>query len=206
MHADLMAYPSRSMYDGALRAHPDVAARTLADVLPAGAILDAPPLLFVDTAGRGWDESQDEGDESRLNVGEADAVRAVVRSLLGAGLDPAELAVITPYAAQAARVRALLADEGVSGELEVDTIDAFQGREKDAVVLTMVRSNARGSVGFLKDLRRMNVAITRARRHLCVVGDSATLARHPYYEGFLAHAEAVGGYRSAWSWATLDGL
>ncbi len=206
MHADLMAYPSRSMYDGALRAHPDVAARTLADVLPAGATLDAPPLLFVDTAGRGWDESQDEGDESRLNVGEAEAVRAVVRSLLGAGLDPAELAVITPYAAQAARVRALLADEGVAGEVEVDTIDAFQGREKDAVVLTMVRSNERGSVGFLKDLRRMNVAITRARRHLCVVGDSATLARHPYYEGFLAHAEAVGGYRSAWSWATLDGL
>ncbi|MFO0631157.1 MAG: C-terminal helicase domain-containing protein [Polyangiales bacterium] len=163
-------------------------------------------MLFVDTAGRGWDESQDEGDESRLNVGEAEAVRAVVRSLLDAGLDPAELAVITPYAAQAARVRALLAGEGAAGAVEVDTVDSFQGREKDAVVLTMVRANDRGELGFLKDLRRMNVAITRGRRHLCVVGDSATLARHPYYEGFLAHAEAVGGYRSAWSWATVEGL
>lgn len=206
MHADLMAWPSRSMYDGALRAHPDAASRTLRDVLPEGTVLDAPPLLFVDTAGRGWDESQDEGDESRLNEGEATAARAVVLGLLDAGLSPSELAVITPYSAQAARVRALLAESEVSPEVEVDTIDAFQGREKDAVVLSMVRSNERGELGFLKDLRRMNVAITRARRHLCVLGDSATLARHPYYEGFLAHAEAVGGYRSAWSWERVSGL
>lgn len=204
MHADLMAYPSRAMYGGALRAHPAVAARTLAEVLRVGAAVDAPPLLFVDTSGRGWDEETDAAEESRANPGEAEAVTRAVGSLLAAGLDPEELAVITPYRAQAARIREGLSAAGLSDAVEVDTVDAFQGREKDAVVLSMVRANDRGELGFLKDLRRMNVAITRARRHLCVIGDAGTLARHPFYEGFLAHAEAVGGYRSAWAWGPLE--
>jgi superfamily I DNA and/or RNA helicase len=206
MHADLMAYPSASMYDGALRAHPDVAARTLASVLRPDAEIDAPPLLFVDTAGRGWDEVQAEGEESRSNPGEAAAVVAWLCALLDAGLDPAGVAVITPYAAQAAAVRELAVARGVSPDVEVDTVDAFQGREKDAVLVTTVRANDRGELGFLKDLRRMNVAITRARRHLCVVGDAGTLARHPYFAGLIAQAEAVGGYRSAWAWSPLDDL
>jgi superfamily I DNA and/or RNA helicase len=82
--------------------------------------------------------------------------------------------------------------------LEVDTVDGFQGREKEAVVVSLVRSNDAGDVGFLADVRRMNVALTRARSKLVVVGDGATVSRHPFYERFLRHAEASGAWRSAW--------
>jgi superfamily I DNA and/or RNA helicase len=94
-----------------------------------------------------------------------------------------------------------LASVGVDagGGLEIGTIDGFQGREKEAVVVDLVRSNDDGELGFLTDVRRMNVAITRARRLLLVVGDSATLGSHPFYEAFLAHAEQVGAWVSAWS-------
>ncbi len=195
MNEQLMAFPSREMYGGELRAHPSVAARTLREVLSTD--LDAPPVLFLDTAGKGFDESKAPGTESLRNEGEAQLICARARELIAAGLSPRELAVITPYRAQAAYIRELLTD---IAELEVDTVDAFQGREKDAVLLSMVRSNAEQQVGFLEDLRRMNVAMTRARRHLFVVGDSATLSGHPFYARFLESVERLTGYRSAWEW------
>jgi superfamily I DNA and/or RNA helicase len=80
----------------------------------------------------------------------------------------------------------------------VDTVDGFQGREKEAVIVSLVRANEAGEVGFLADVRRMNVALTRARAKLVVVGDGATVSRHPFYERFLRHAEASGAWRSAW--------
>jgi superfamily I DNA and/or RNA helicase len=101
--------------------------------------------------------------------------------------------VITPYDAQAKRLRDLLPLDG----LEVDTVDGFQGREKEAVLVSLVRSNVEGEIGFLADVRRMNVALTRARRRLEVVGDSATIAGHPFYAKFVEHAQASGAYRSA---------
>lgn len=198
MHASLMALPSRTFYGGELRAHPAVAARTLAELLPGATSLDAPPLLFLDTAGKGFDESREPGTESLRNEGEAGLVVARAKELLAAGLAPEQLAVITPYSAQASLVRELLT---AWPTLEVDTIDAFQGREKEAVLLSLVRSNGEQQVGFLEDLRRMNVAITRARRHLFVVGDSATLSGHDFYADVVEEAQAQGGYRSAWEWA-----
>jgi ATP-dependent RNA/DNA helicase IGHMBP2 len=195
MHAHIMEYPSRTMYQGQLRAHPSVQARTLAGLLPALA-LEAPPVLFLDTAGKGFEEVQEEATGSLFNEGEGALVVARARELLDAGLPPLELAVITPYAAQAAHVREAL---GVP-EVEVDTVDAFQGREKEAVLVSLVRSNPEGQVGFLCELRRMNVALTRPRRHLFVVGDSATLSGHPFYRDFIEHAQALGGYHSAWEW------
>jgi superfamily I DNA and/or RNA helicase len=83
--------------------------------------------------------------------------------------------------------------------LEVGTVDGFQGREKEAIVVDLVRSNDEHSLGFLSDIRRMNVALTRARRLLVVVGESGTLSGHPYYRAFMEHAEQVGGWLSAWS-------
>jgi superfamily I DNA and/or RNA helicase len=82
--------------------------------------------------------------------------------------------------------------------LEIDSVDGFQGREKEAVVLSMVRSNPEGELGFLADVRRTNVALTRARRGLIVVGDSATLAHHPFYQRLLTYFENVGAYGSVW--------
>ena len=77
-------------------------------------------------------------------------------------------------------------------------MDGFQGREKEAVVLSLVRSNAQGEVGFLADVRRMNVALTRARRKLLVIGDSATLSCHPFYQSMVAYFESIGAYQSVW--------
>lgn len=195
MNERLMRFPSRELYGGELRAHPSVKDRLLADVLTAP--LDAPPLIFLDTAGKGFDESKEPGTESLRNEGEAELIVARARALIAAGLSPRDLAVITPYSAQASLLRELLND---LPQLEVDTIDAFQGREKEAVLLSLVRSNAEQQVGFLDDRRRMNVAITRAKRHLFVVGDGATLAGHPFSSRFIEEAQAQGGYRSAWEW------
>ncbi|MGO9832222.1 MAG: AAA domain-containing protein [Myxococcaceae bacterium] len=196
MNDELMSLVSGPFYQGALRAHPSVAQRTLADVLASGASVDAPPFLFLDTAGKGFDEAQAARSESYDNPGEAALVAARARALLGAGLSPEALAVITPYRGQASLLQAALAGSGV----EVDTVDAFQGREADAVLVSCVRSNPEGRLGFLQDLRRMNVALSRARRHLFLVGDSATLGRHPFYSALVERAQSSGGYRSAWEW------
>ncbi len=200
MHQQIMAFPSAQMYDGALRAHPAAAARTLADLLP-DATLDTPPLLFIDTAGKGWEEELAPGTESYQNPGEAELVLGRLRALLVAGLSPRDVAVIAPYSAQVALLRSrVLASLGAAAaaELEIDSVDAFQGREKEAVILSLTRSNATGQIGFLADLRRINVAITRARRHLLIVGDSATLGAFPFYEKLLDHVQTCGVYRSAW--------
>ena len=198
MNARIMDFPSREMYGGELRAHASVADRTLAEVLTAGAEVDAPPVLFIDTAGKGFDEEVEPTTRSLFNDGEAGLIVARVRALLALGLSPRELAVITPYSAQAHRLRERV--EALHPEVEVDTVDAFQGREKDAILVSLTRSNGEGQLGFLTDLRRMNVALTRARRHLFVVGDSATLSGHPFYARFIEGTQASGAYRSAWEW------
>ena len=199
MHETLMAFPSAQMYGGRLVAHESVAQHRLRD-LPG--VSEDPlrpgPLVFLDTAGKGWSERQAGEDPSTDNPGQAGRVSEEVRRLLSQGLPAHDLAVITPYLAQARLLRGMLEAELAAG-LEVGTVDGFQGREKEAVIADLVRSNDDGALGFLTDVRRMNVAITRARRFLMVVGDTATLARHPFYESFLTHAEGAGGYLSAWS-------
>ncbi len=187
MNARIMRYPSDALYGGALRAHPAV----------ADASIDGAPLEVVDTSGRGFEEASPEGSDSKVNDGEAELAAAEVERVLALGVAPRDVAVIAPYDGQVQRLRQLLSarlDEG----LEVDTVDGFQGREKDAVVVSLVRANDGGEVGFLADVRRMNVALTRARRKLVVVGDGATVARHPFYAGFFEHAQATGAWRSAW--------
>jgi len=187
MNARIMAFPSEALYGGALRAHPAVANRAVDDA----------PLEVVDTAGRGFEEGTPEGSDSKHNAGEAELAAAEVARVLALGVPPGEIAVISPYDAQVQRLRQLLAAEVERG-LEVDTVDGFQGREKEAVIVSLVRSNEAGEVGFLADVRRMNVALTRARSKLVVVGDGATVSRHPFYERFLRHAQAAGAWRSAW--------
>lgn len=196
MNERIMSFPSREMYGGKLRAHASAAQRTLAEVLKDGASVDAPPVLFLDTAGKGFDESQPPGSESRQNEGEAALVVARARELLDAGLPEEDLAVITPYSAQAELIRDQLGRERV----EVDTVDAFQGREKEAILISLVRSNSEGNLGFLADLRRMNVALTRGKRHVFVVGDSATLGGHAWFSRLIESVTSDGGYRSGWEW------
>lgn len=135
---------------------------------------------------------------SSANPGHGERTVAEVRRLLQRGLPALELAVITPYQAQVAWLRDQLQDELTLG-LEVGTVDGFQGREKEAVIVDLVRSNDAGEIGFLSEVRRSHVALTRARRLLIVLLDGATLQRHNYYEHLLAAAEAQGSWLSAWS-------
>src|SRR5262249_51243545 len=147
-----------------------------------------------DTAGADYDEEAEPGGKSHRNLREADFVSRKVRALIEAGVAPESIAVITPYAAQVRALRERLGTEG----LEIDSVDGFQGREKEAVIISLVRSNPEGEIGFLSDVRRMNVAMTRARRKLLIIGNSATLSVHPFYRDLLAYCESVGAYRSVW--------
>ena len=134
--------------------------------------LTACPIHFIDTAGASYDEEQEPDGDSRLNPLEAELVIKKVDELIDAGVSPEEIAVISPYSAQ---VKYLLREDLKNPNIEIDSVDGFQGREKDAVIVSLVRSNREGEVGFLADTRRMNVALTRARRKLIVIGDSATI-------------------------------
>jgi predicted DNA helicase len=198
MHRDIMAFPSDSKYGGLLRAAAEVAEHTLEDLGAEPDPLRPGVLVFVDTAGTGWSEERGGDDPSTANPSMAARTAAEVRRLLSRGVAAGAVAVITPYLAQVRLLREALSAE-VAGGLEIDTVDGFQGREKEAVVVDLVRSNDDGEIGFLADTRRMNVALTRARRFLLVVGDSATLAGHPYYAAFLAAVSARGVHLSAWS-------
>ena len=212
MHHQIMAFPSRSMYEGKLRAAPAVAGHTLEQLAIAADPLRPQPLWLVDTAGKGWLEQRTDFepagslnnapafqiDPSTFNSGNAERVAAEARRVLSRGLPPTEIAIIAAYSAQARRLRELLRAERAAG-LEIGTVDSFQGREKEAVIVDLVRSNEHNEIGFLANTRRMNVALTRARRFLLVVADSATLGGHPYYAQFFSYTDEIDGHGSAWS-------
>lgn len=195
MHRAIMLFPSEELYGGRLVAHPSVESHLLAD-LPSVAREESTesPLLFVDSAGKGWSEETPAGSESKANPGEAARVVREVERLRSAGVRVEDIGVIAPYSGQVSLLRAMLPEEG----LEIDTVDAFQGREKEAVIVSLTRSNENGELGFCADVRRMNVALTRARRRLVVIGDSATVGGHPFYADFLEYVQREGLYRSAW--------
>ena len=195
MHQAIMTFSSREFYEGGLLADPSVAGHLLSD-LPGVLANDltSTPIHFIDTAGAGYEEAVEAEGESRYNLLEAERVLQQVQALLEAGLPPGGLAVIAPYAAQVRRLRALIK----SPEVEVDSVDGFQGREKEAVIVSLVRSNPDGEIGFLADIRRMNVALTRARRKLIVIGDSATITSHPFYKRMVEYFDAIGAYHSVW--------
>jgi DNA polymerase III delta prime subunit len=202
MHRVIMEFSSREFYEGDLEADETVCSHLLAG-LPGMAAVPAAqsPLEFLDTAGAGFDEELEPDGESRLNRREAELVVRKVRELLEAGLAPGDVALIAPYAAQVRLLRELLPLAG----LEIDSVDGFQGREKEAVVISLVRSNPAGEIGFLADVRRMNVAMTRARRKLLMVGDTATLAGHPFYARLIEYCEQSGAYKTVWEEPGADG-
>jgi ATP-dependent RNA/DNA helicase IGHMBP2 len=196
MHEQIMRFSSSEFYDDQLEADATVCGHRLCE-LPGvtGSPLTETPVQFIDTAGASYDEEREPDGESRLNPQEAVLVARKVRALLDAGVQPVDIAVIAPYAAQVRRLRRVLA--GIEG-LEIDSVDGFQGREKEAVVLSLVRSNNEGEIGFLADVRRINVALTRARRKLLVIGDSATLSILPFYQRLFEYFESVGAYQTVW--------
>ncbi|KAF8208137.1 AAA domain-containing protein [Mycena galopus ATCC 62051] len=206
MHSDICAFPSKTLYSSKLTSSPSVASHLLRDLPETHAdSLDdekevlATPVVFFDTAGCEYFErlEGDNDEGSRCNENEATVVKNWVDKLVGAGVQPAQIAVISPYQAQVTLLTSLIRPQyGI--ELEIGTVDGMQGREKDAVIISLVRSNETREVGFLKEKRRLNVAMTRAKRHLCVVGDSATVCYGgKYLKRWLAWLEQNADVRYA---------
>jgi predicted DNA helicase len=177
MRASIAGFSAQYFYKGLLQTH-----ESLLDT--------GPHLTFIDTAGSGYQEKQGSDGMSLQNEGEI----AIVQKLLETELpDHQQIAFISPYAGQVTAARELLPKE-----MRISTIDSFQGQEKEIILLSLVRSNDESEIGFLKDYRRMNVAITRAKEQLYVIGDSATIGGDPFYNAFLTYVEQHGLYRSVW--------
>ncbi|HJU46052.1 MAG TPA: AAA domain-containing protein [Chitinophagaceae bacterium] len=147
-------------------------------------------ITFIDTAGSGFNEVHGNDGSSLQNKGELQIVQKLMER---ESLDPLATAFISPYAGQVAAAK-----EALPPGMRISTIDSFQGQEKEAVILSLVRSNDDGVIGFLKDYRRMNVAVTRAKEQLFVIGDSATIGADAFYNSFLAYVEKAGSYRTVW--------
>lgn len=191
MNLEIMAYPNEAMYDGQLCAAEscrNIRLKDLDGYEPESAEDDedaeatCAPLVFYDTAGSMMYEKLAEGGEqgsllqtqSRCNENEMELVERHIAQLVEGGLPPERITVLSPYASQVALLSAQLRRR-YEHAIDVGTIDGMQGRENDVVVLSLVRSNEEHEVGFLRDRRRLNVAMTRAKRQLVVVGDSDTI-------------------------------
>ena len=194
MHEDIMRFPSRWFYHDELEAAPEVKYRGILD-------FDT-PVSWIDTSELDLQEKAVAEGTGRLNTGEAELLvrelknymeRIGIRRILEEHID---FGVISPYRAQVHYLRHLLKKEPFFRPcrrlITVHTVDGFQGQERDVIMISLVRANEKGQIGFLRDLRRMNVAITRARMKLLILGEAVTLTRHPFYRELY---EYIGGLR-----------
>ena len=165
---------------------------------------------FIDTAGCSFDELQNPETMSFSNPKEGEIIYTHLQQLLLEyknydSMPALDIGIISPYKQQMEWLRenqgAFDLDKTKLNSLSVKTIDGFQGEERDVIYISLVRSNENQEIGFLNDLRRMNVAITRAKKKLVVIGDSATIGSNHFYKSFLEYCELYGMYRTAWEWA-----
>ncbi|KAM0934029.1 putative hydrolase [Dioscorea sansibarensis] len=205
MHDAIASWASREMYDGLLESSPTVSSHLLvhSPFVKATWITQC-ALLLLDTRMPygslyvGCEEHLDlAGTGSFYNEGEADIVVRHVFNLIYSGVSASAIAVQSPYIAQVQLLRDKLDEFPEASGVEVATIDSFQGREADAVIISMVRSNTLGAVGFLGDSRRMNVAITRARKHVALVCDSSTICHNTFLARLLRHIRRYGRVKHA---------
>ncbi|MFW6190179.1 MAG: ATP-binding protein, partial [Candidatus Bipolaricaulota bacterium] len=147
------------------------------------------PVVFLDTGETEGEERQRPGSNSRENETEARLVSLLVTPLLEK-LDPREIGIISPYDDQVDLLNSQIGKEN----LEIKTVDGFQGREKEVIIISFVRSNPENQLGFLTDVRRLNVSLTRARRKLIMVGDSGTLASHRTYNNLMEYVRTQGTF------------
>ena len=196
MHGDICAWASAASYGGLLEAAPVCVRRDLYQDYLANDEDRLGVMVHVDTCGLGLDDdssgAEEHGAHSVGNEGEARVVVKHVELLLKRGMAPGHICVVAPYHAQVTLLRTML-----PADVDCKTVDGYQGGERDAVVLSLTRSNPHRVVGFLADERRLNVAVTRARRHVCVVGDSDTVRTSPFIAALLDHVATVGDYVSA---------
>ena len=207
MHHHIMEFSNQQFYRGELVAHESVHS---SDLHGYNSIFSPEMAVeFIDTAGCGYNETEMPDTMSSANPEEADLLINHLSRLLQDydeedEVAPLKIGVIAPYRAQinylqdkvehTPRLHELLKKR----QLSIGTVDSFQGQERDIICMSLVRSNERGEIGFLADVRRMNVAMTRARRKLIIVGDSATLSLNPFFAELLNYVESIGAYKSAW--------
>jgi ATP-dependent RNA/DNA helicase IGHMBP2 len=199
MHEVIANWASSAMYNGELQTHESVRHRRLSGLSDVSG--DQPALLLIDTAGCAMEESVNTAG-SRFNEGEAQLVVQHVKTLLSLGMKAEEIAVISPYNGQVEVLRTLLLPD--VPKLEIRSVDGFQGGEREAVVLSLVRSNTKGVIGFLKDQRRLNVAVTRAKRHCAIICDADTVSQNDFISGLVEWMEEHGEYHSAMEFQGTD--
>jgi ATP-dependent RNA/DNA helicase IGHMBP2 len=198
MNELIMGFSSKIFYENKLKADPSVANHVL--------FAEDPGLAFIDTAGCGFEEKSE--GTSTTNPEEAAFLFTHLAQLTTEinGHFQKEnfptVAIISPYKEQINILNDLLLHSptllAYGNKISVNTIDSFQGQERDIVYISMTRSNTDKRIGFLSDIRRMNVAMTRARKKLVVIGDSSTLSQSPFYTEFISYAEQRNCYQSAW--------
>jgi ATP-dependent RNA/DNA helicase IGHMBP2 len=201
MHPDIMSFSSKVFYNNRLE---------VADSINSRVTYTNDPVTFIDTAGCGFFEEQAGESKSTINKEEAALlIKLVAEKVEEIGLETVRehgltFGIIAPYKAQVSLLGDLAADWVASNGLEelisVNTIDAFQGQERDFIYISLTRSNEAGQIGFLKDKRRMNVAMTRAKQQLVVIGDSATLSNDTFYDSMITHYQEMEAYRSAFEY------
>lgn len=193
MNEAIMNFSSQWFYEGRLKAAPEVAHRTLAE-------WDA-PLVWVDTRACQFSERVN-ASQSRLNRSEAGLLLNILKDYVrqmffdSSLIEHINIGIISPYKAQVGILRRMAAKSRtlapLRNRLSINTVDGFQGQERDIILISMVRDNDRGNIGFLKDLRRMNVAITRAKCKLIVVGNCETLSQHEFYRELILYFQENG--------------
>jgi len=186
MHQQIMSFSNKQFYANELRAHPSIARHTLKDLSGYSAFNMNPfipkavsdpdrPIVFMDCAD--GVESSLEDSFSYYNEAEISLVQQVADELLSSKLFPEDIGIISPYDQQVSRLKSKLRDY----HIEIKSIDGFQGREKEVIIISLVRANNNGKIGFLKDYRRLNVALTRAKRKLVIIGHKETLMHDKLY-------------------------
>ncbi len=190
MHPDIMKFSGDHFYGGQLKTAEDVLLREKGSELEH--------FVFIDTAGCGFAEKVKKETLSTYNKEEADLLVKHLSNNLS--LDKS-VGIIAPYKAQIELLRDLVmknpAFDAVRDQVSINTVDAFQGQERDVIYIGLTRSNEQNEIGFLKEYRRMNVAMTRAKSQLVIIGDSATLGRDAFYNSVIDYAQQIGGYKSA---------
>ncbi|MGM0502231.1 MAG: IGHMBP2 family helicase [Bacillota bacterium] len=198
MNQEIMSFSNQEFYDAKLKAAPKVKDWCLSDLelnLPTGTspaekVLSCPEAIaFLDTCGMNISETQKQGSTSVQNQLEADLVAEIVSHSDRAGINADEIAVITPYQDQVE-----LIDRLTRLDLEINTVDGYQGREKEIIILSLVRNNDRQDIGFLKDKRRLNVSLTRAKKKLIIIGDSDTIKGYEIYNNLINYVQNNGFY------------
>jgi predicted DNA helicase len=190
MNEKIKEFSSTHFYNGELISAEEVKDKKLSDLVEIDKkdrILDDTPIVFIDTLGKFMEETK-KASRSKYNPKEAELVKYIVDKLKSMGIDVEDIGVITPYKDHEDYLKKLIPD------VEVKTVDGFQGREKEVIIISLVRSNPDENIGFLDDLRRLNVALTRAKRKLIIIGDAKTLSSNETYRKLIEYIKQNGKY------------